>query len=122
MSSRAVGLETSSTITASCGIHCPRNSRFASWLDDPRAVKIPGGTESVISAQQRILKAVRDIAKTSGKESVLVVTHKHIGSLLMCALCNVPLNQFQQMIDESVVPRILLQEIVTYLCVNSTED
>lgn len=97
-------------------------SGFAGWLDDPTSVKIPDGTESVTVAQQRILQGMCQIAKTSGKDCVLVLTHKHICALLMCALHSVSLNRFRQMIDDSVVPRMLPQKIVSYLCANSTED
>jgi len=91
-------------------------SGYVEWMKGPVAFDIPGSTESITSAQQRILEEVRDIAQSFRDETVLIVSHKHIIATLMCALRKVPLKEFSRMIDESVVPRSLSAGAMTDIC------
>src|SRR5271157_3666520 len=62
------------------------DSGYAKWLSDPGCIAIPEGSESVLAAQQRAREAVRDAALSFRGESILIIGHKHINALLMCAL------------------------------------
>ena len=91
-------------------------SGYVEWMKGPVAFDIPGSTESITSAQQRILEEVRDIAQSFRDETVLIVSHKHIIATLMCALRKVPLKEFSRMIDEYVFPRSLSSVAMTDIC------
>ena len=59
------------------------------------------------AGQQRAADAVREAAFSSGEGSILMVGHKHINALLMCALLKQPLTMFVSHIVEDTLPRIL---------------
>ena len=92
------------------------DSGYANWLSDPGCVGIPGGSESVRAAQQRVAEAVRDAALSFRGESVLIVGHKHIDALLMCALLKEPLARFGSHIVEDALPHLLAIDVIERLC------
>jgi broad specificity phosphatase PhoE len=79
------------------------NNSFGRWLEDPMSVGIPDGSESLGTAQRRIVGAIRDAALKS-EGAILIVTHKHIRAILQCALLDIGLTQFKDQIDESIEP------------------
>lgn len=78
---------------------------FRRWLLDPGKLLIPRG-ESIHDAQARVVVAITRIAAASDGP-VLVVTHKHIRSLLWCAALGLPLASFADQIDDSPDPILL---------------
>jgi broad specificity phosphatase PhoE len=95
------------------------DSGYANWLSDPGCVGIPGGSESVPAAQQRVAKAVRDAAFSFRSESVLIIGHKHINAPLMCALLKEPLARFGSHIVEDALPHLLATDVIEGLCSGS---
>lgn len=83
------------------------DSGYAKWLSDPGCIGIPGGSESVLTAQQRAGEAVRDAALSFRGESFLIIGHKHINALLMCALLEEPFARFGSHIVEDALPYLL---------------
>jgi broad specificity phosphatase PhoE len=79
-------------------------------MADPSAVLIPGSSETVLTAQQRIMEGLREISSTYGGKTVLLVGHKHILAILSCALKKCPLTQFRKEIVESTLPYRLSSE------------
>jgi len=92
------------------------SSKYASWLQDPGSVSIPGSKETADSAQQRILEAIRDIALSFRGETVLVVAHKHIIALLKCGLAKASLSDFGKFIVEDSLPHRVNTKDVSRLC------
>jgi len=92
------------------------SSGYCSWMEDPASAAIPDSGESVTSAQQRISEAIRDVALSFRGETVLVVGHKHINAILMCALMGVPVRSFRTMIIEDTEPRLLPADRLEALC------
>jgi len=81
------------------------SSEFKKFYEgDPTTVPIPNGTEEIVDAQERIKSEIKRIALGYPDESVLVIMHKHIRSILMCTLQEIPLSHFKENINESVVP------------------
>jgi len=81
------------------------SSEFKKFYEgDPTTVPIPYGTEEIVDAQERIKSEIKRIALGYPDESVLVIMHKHIRSILMCTLQEIPLSHFKENINESVVP------------------
>lgn len=85
-----------------------RATGFRRWLLDPGRLSIPSG-ESIHEAQARVVAAVARIAAASDGP-VLVVTHKHIRSLLWCAALGLPLAYFTDQIDDSRDPVLLTDD------------
>ncbi len=79
-------------------------SDFRQWLDDPRSIPIPEGSEPIPVAQKRIVETIRKIALKYPGETVLVIMHKHIRSILTCSFLGIPLKHFRENINESVDP------------------
>jgi Histidine phosphatase superfamily (branch 1) len=98
-----------------------QGSRYANWLSDPGKISIPGGSESVQAAQRRASEAVRHAALFRG-ESVLIVGHKHINALFMCALLNEPLVRFAAHIREDTLPHLLPADAVEAFCFRRSQD
>jgi phosphoserine phosphatase len=84
-----------------------QRSMYCEWLRNPATVKIPGGTETVRHAQQRVVRAVASAAKAHGSKRVLLVTHKHIRCLLLCYLLSRPLSAFSSLLSDSLAPEPL---------------
>jgi probable phosphoglycerate mutase len=97
-------------------------SGYANWLSDPGCIGIPGGSESVRMAQQRAAEALRDAAVSFRGETVLIVGHKHINALLMCALWEEPLARFGSHIVEDALPHLIAAEAVEGLCSGSERN
>jgi len=93
-----------------------RDSGYAKWLSDPGSIAIPGGSETVQAAQERVAQAIRDAALSFRSESVLVIGHKHINALLMCALSKEPLASFGYHIVEDTLPHMLAADTIEALC------
>jgi broad specificity phosphatase PhoE len=87
-------------------------SGYARWLLDPGSVGIPGGSETVPAAQQRAVEAVEEAAFSFRGESILIIGHKHINALLMCALLREPLASFRNHVVEDVLPHLVPNEAV----------
>lgn len=90
-------------------------TEYPQWLSDPTGVSIPGSSESITTAQQRALEAMKDVSLRYGGSTILVVTHKHIRALLECGLQNVSLSNFESRIDESRSPREIPPEQILRL-------
>jgi probable phosphoglycerate mutase len=98
------------------------DSGYADWLSDPGCIRIPGGSETVPAAQQRVEEAVRDAASSFRGESVLIVGHKHINALLLCALSKEPLTSFGSHIIEDALPHLLATDVLEGLCSGSKRE
>jgi len=87
------------------------NGDFKRWfIDGDTSIPIPGGPETLEQVQARIKKTVREIALKYPGEKVLVITHKHIRSLLTCYLLGESLSNFRKNINEAVEPIELSDE------------
>lgn len=80
------------------------DSDFKQWFNDPTSIPIPQGSEPIESAQKRVVETIRKIALKYPGETVLVIMHKHIRSLLTCALNDIGIRQFRENINESTEP------------------
>lgn len=81
------------------------DSNFKKWFDeDPTSVPIPDGTETIQSAQKRIVNTMKEIALSYPNEIILVVMHKHIRSLLRCAVNNYEFKHWRENIDDRIEP------------------
>lgn len=91
-------------------------SNFRKWFDDPTSVPIPEGSEPIPMAQKRIVETIRKIALRYPGETVLVIMHKHIRSILRCTLLGIGLKHFRENIDESVEPVEIPEDQLMRLC------
>ena len=98
------------------------DSGYAKGLSDPGCIGIPGGSESVLTAQQRAAEALRDVALSFHGESVLIVGHKHVNALLICALLKEPLARFGSHIVEDALPHLLGIDVIEGLCSGSERE
>lgn len=82
-----------------------QDSDFRKWFEeDPSSVPIPGGSETIQSAQKRILRTIKDIVHSYPGETILIVMHKHIRSLLRCAVHGYEFKRWRENIDDRIEP------------------
>jgi len=98
----------------------PDRHSFSRWRQDPSLLEIPGQGESIHEARQRVVNALRQIASRHPGEGLLVVTHLHIRALLLCALADRPLRDFQSCSERSVEPMPVPEEQVRRLVSGKT--
>ena len=91
------------------------SSGHAKWLSDPGCIPIPGSSETVQAAQCRVVEGIRDAVMSFRGESLLMIAHKHINALLICALLEEPLTSFRTHILEDTLPHELAAEAVEAL-------
>src|SRR5208283_3190655 len=99
-----------------------QSSGYGKWLSDPGGIAIPGGSESVQTAQHRATAAIRDAALAFRGESLLIIGHKHINALFLCALLKEPLTSFGTHIVEDTLPYLLAADAVEALCFGTGPD
>jgi len=99
-----------------------QRSGYAKWLSDPGYIPIPGSSETVQAAQRRAEEAIRAAALSFNGGSLLIIGHKHINALLMCALLEEPLTCFANHIVEDTLPYLLAADAVEALCFRSGPD
>ncbi len=99
-----------------------QSSGYAKWLSDPGCIPIPGSNETVQAAQHRAAAAIRDAAVAFRGESLLMIGHKHINALLMCALLKEPLASFASHIVEDTLPYSLPADAVEAFCFGGATD
>jgi len=91
-------------------------SNFKQWFDDPTSIPIPDGSEPIPMAQKRIVETIKKIALKYPGETVLVIMHKHIRSILRCTLLGIELKHFRENIDESIEPTEIPENQLLRLC------
>jgi broad specificity phosphatase PhoE len=77
---------------------------YQRWMRGPESTPIPGSVESATVAQQRAIEALRQVLGASSGEAVLVVAHKHVLALVMCALNGLPLSAFGDTVRDDFTP------------------
>lgn len=65
-------------------------ARYQRWLTDPARVRIPQG-ETLGRVRDRVLRAIRHIARRHPRDTVVVVSHDMIGRVLVVGLLGLPL-------------------------------
>ncbi len=58
---------------------------YQDWLDTPEQVRIPGG-ESLEDVRSRVLPFVEDVVMRCGEGRVVLVSHRVVNKVLICAL------------------------------------
>lgn len=91
-------------------------SSYRHWLNDPSSGSIPGSSETVVAAQDRIIACICECAVSFASETVLLITHKHIRALLMCTLRGLQLKHFRDEIEDAVRPTPVPEVWVQRLC------
>jgi alpha-ribazole phosphatase len=67
-----------------------------SWKQDPSSIVIPGG-ESLGQLQERVWKAVQELAEAHPDETIAVVSHNLAIVAALCRLLDLPLRRFRQL-------------------------
>ncbi len=66
---------------------------YQDWLDMPEQVKIPGG-ESLEDVKKRALPFVQDAVTRCGKGKIVLVSHRAVNKVLICALLRLDNSSF----------------------------
>lgn len=93
---------------------------FKKWfMDGDTSIPIPNAPETMREVQERVVQTIGEIALSYPGERVLVITHKHIRSILSCYLQGVSLSNFKKNINETVEPIELsdedVQKVLSYV-------
>lgn len=71
------------------------NKLLTMWLEQPHLVRFPNG-ESLDIVRQRVLKAVDELAAKHKDQTVILVSHKVVCQVLMCAMLGLGNSHFWQ--------------------------
>ncbi len=66
---------------------------YQDWLDTPEQVKIPGG-ESLEDVKRRVLPFVQDAITRCGQGKIVLVSHRAVNKVLICALLRLDNSSF----------------------------
>lgn len=80
------------------------HSGYKRWMQDPGRVPIPGGSETIPQAQERIIDGIVSLLEVRAEATMLVVSHKHILALLRCVISGDGTQHFHTLIPEAVEP------------------
>ncbi|MCL0028887.1 histidine phosphatase family protein [Dehalococcoidia bacterium] len=69
---------------------------MARWDRDPGSTQMPGG-ESLRQVQDRVWKAVTDIARANPDRKVVIVTHNFPIQTIICRVLDAPLSNFRRL-------------------------
>ena len=68
---------------------------YRKWLEHPQEVRFPNG-ESLDIVRQRIVSGVEDVASKHNDQTVVLVSHKVVCQVLMCAMIGLDNSHFWQ--------------------------
>ncbi|MEE8470427.1 MAG: histidine phosphatase family protein [Dehalococcoidia bacterium] len=68
---------------------------YARWLESPHEVRFPGG-ESLEDVRKRVVTAVDEAAVKHSKQTVVLVSHKVVCQVLLCAMLGIDNSHFWQ--------------------------
>ncbi len=74
---------------------------YSDWLFHPERVKMPGG-ESLDEVRTRVLAAVKDLAPRFEDQTVVLVSHKAVCKVLLCAVLDLDNSHFWQIEQDNV--------------------
>ncbi len=77
---------------------------YTKFMTNPATISIPGGSETIFEAQKRIVECVVEIERNFRGETILLITHIGIRSLLLLKLMNKPLDYFSDFFLPSTLP------------------
>ena len=74
-------------------VHNKYGDIYQDWLDTPEQVKIPGG-ESLEDVRKRVLPFVQDAVMRCGEGKIILVSHRVVCKVLICALLRLDNSSF----------------------------
>jgi broad specificity phosphatase PhoE len=77
------------------------------WHSDPHRVRFPGG-ESLIMVRRRALYALEGIRSKHPNDRVLVVSHRAVNKVLLCAMLGLGNNAFWRIAQDNCAYNILI--------------
>ena len=91
------------------------------WDNDPASTVMPGG-ESLYDVRDRAWPAVESLAERHDSETVVAVTHNFTIHTIVCAVLDMPLNNFRKLrIDLGAITRLEISGArMTLLSLNET--
>jgi broad specificity phosphatase PhoE len=82
-------------------------SLYEKWHSEPHRVRFPGG-ESLIMVRRRTLSALEGIRSKHPDEHVLVVSHRAVNKVVLCAMLGLGNDAFWRIVQDNCAYNILI--------------
>ncbi len=70
--------------------------RYRQWLEEPHRLRLPGG-ESLNEVRERSMAAVEWVSGRHSEESVILVSHRVVNKVILCAILGLDNSHFWQL-------------------------
>ena len=81
-------------------IEASDGERYLLWREEPHRLKLPGG-ESLDEVRERSLVALETVIRRHNEETVILVSHRVINKVILCAVLGLDNSHFWQMSQDT---------------------
>jgi len=80
--------------------------RYLQWREEPHRLKLPGG-ESLDEVRERSLVALETVIRRHNEETVILVSHRVINKVILCAVLGLDNSHFWQMSQDTTAINLI---------------
>ena len=80
--------------------------RYLQWQEEPHLLKLPGG-ESLDEVRERSMAALEAVIRRHSEEAVILVSHRVINKLILCAILGLDNSHFWQMSQDTTAINLI---------------
>jgi phosphoserine phosphatase len=80
--------------------------RFRQWRETPHLLHVPGG-ETLDEVRDRAMRAVEDVIQTYPDDSVVLVSHRVLNKVILCAVLGLDNSHFWQLGQDSTAINLI---------------
>ena len=80
--------------------------RYLQWQEEPHRLKLPGG-ESLDEVRERSMVALETVIRRHAEEAVILVTHRVINKVILCAILGLDNSHFWQMSQDTTAINLI---------------
>ena len=80
--------------------------RYRQWQEEPHRLKLPGG-ESLDEVRKRSMAALETVIRRHPEEAVILVTHRVINKVILCAVLGLDNSHFWQMSQDTTAINLI---------------
>jgi broad specificity phosphatase PhoE len=80
--------------------------RYLLWREEPHRLKLPGG-ESLDEVRERSMAVVETVIRKHAEEAVIMVTHRVINKVILCAILGLDNSHFWQLSQDTTAINLI---------------
>ncbi len=87
--------------------------RYHQWQEEPHRLKLPGG-ESLDEVRERSMGVLEGVIRRHAEETVIMVTHRVINKVILCAILGLDNSHFWQMSQDTTAINLIQYRLGKY--------